>query len=190
MKALLIDFEDSFTHNVAHYLYAYGISYRSVHWRDYEENHSWDLVILGPGPGSALDYREFLEKIAPSLEGHSHESSPFYFGICLGHQLLGLWADLELYRSRPLHGQRVESSIPRWNCFPKKAWGKRVFVQRYNSWSLRGRPSDSEMSLSEDAMFLRGRHFLSYQFHPESIGTSCPRLFFESVFKLAYNKKS
>ena len=180
MTALLVDFEDSFTYNIAQYLDHYRIPYRVVQWQNYRDRHCETLIILGPGPGVVFDYRKFLEQVNCTRN--------FYFGICLGHQLLGVLHGFELYRHRPMHGQVVSTKIPHWGCFPQSTWGRPALVQRYNSWSLRKGSGQVQGVLSSDGMFLFGHHFLSYQFHPESIGTSCPHLFFESAFKLAYNK--
>ena len=185
MQAILVDFEDSFTYNLAQFLYSYRVSYDVVHWEDYSPDHDIPLVVWGPGPGVAYDYQSLLEKMkGPRTDDY------FYFGICLGHHILGILNGFELYQEHPLHGQVVEVQIPHWPCFPKLIRGKHYSVQRYNSWSLRKDSLKSQGILSNDGMFLQGENFLSYQFHPESVGTSFPNIFFETALKLAYNRNN
>ena len=112
MKAILVDFDDSFTYNFAQFLYSYRVSYDVIHWKDYSLDHGIPLVIWGPGPGVAFDYQSLLEKMK-GLKG----KDCFYFGVCLGHHLLGLLNGFKLYQDSPLHGQVVETQIPYWTCF-------------------------------------------------------------------------
>ena len=182
MEAVLVDFEDSFTYNIAQHLYDYGITYRIVSWRNYSPHfakNSKVVVILGPGPGVVFDYQEIFSKVVAGLERNVH------LGICLGHHLLGVIHGFKLYRDHPVHGQAVDVEIPHWSCFAPEHRGKRTSVQRYNSWSIKGSPK-GQGRLSGDGMFLLGHNFLSYQFHPESIGTACPEIFFNSAFEFAY----
>ena len=176
MQAIVVDFEDSFTYNIVQHLYLAGITYQVIPWRDYGKFTSEDfppsLIVLGPGPGVASDYQIALP------------AQHFYLGICLGHQLLGLAHGFELYQHHPLHGQAVEVVIPHWNCFAPAHRGERARVQRYNSWSLRGK---GRGEISNCGMFLRGHNFLSYQFHPESLATSHPERFFTAALKIAQN---
>ena len=120
MRVLLIDFDDSFTYNIARYLHLYQLDWELVNWRNYSNPHNPTLVILGPGPGVAVHYEAFLSHLDLGRSGQN-----FYFGICLGHQLLGLAGGFELFQDQPVHGQSVETTIPAWPCFPVKARGQR-----------------------------------------------------------------
>lgn len=182
-----MDFEDSFTYNIAEFFYRYKIFYEVVNWKNYQypkKESTPDLVVLGPGPGVVEDYHSLLNEIK------DFDSHPFFYcGICLGHQILGFINGFKLDREQPIHGQSVPVQIPHWSCFPKSYRGQIVSVQRYNSWMLKQTCQRYWVTLSEDGMFLWSPGSLSFQFHPESVGTSCPYLFFETIVKLAYNRK-
>ena len=88
-------------------------------------------------------------------------------GICLGHQLIGLVDGFEIRKSlKPMHGEQV--SI----LFNKKY----TWVQRYNSLAL------FESARSSDEILIREwSRGVSYQFHPESIGTLNNSIFFKDL---------
>ena len=188
VEALVVDFEDSFTYNIVEFFYGYKIPYKMINWKGYRhprEKLSSTIIVLGPGPGVVEDYRSLL----PEIKINSSDSNIFYFGICLGHQILGVKYGFKLYQEQPVHGQSVQVKIPPWSCFPVAYRGEFVSVQRYNSWTLKYTRDHPTSNLSRDGMFLWTPHSLSFQFHPESVGTSCPSLFFEAMLKLAYNRK-
>lgn len=167
-KILIIDFEDSFTYNIANVLYPHEKSIKVFKHLDFfsgamnevllsDKKHA---VILGPGPGHPLEYQVYFEKIKILLE----KENIFVMGICLGHQILGLIkGDKILDSIHKVHGQSVEIEFD----------GKKVEVQRYNSLSVWSENREVDVSV-----FARG---VSYQFHPESIGTSDNDIFFKSL---------
>ena len=88
-------------------------------------------------------------------------------GICLGHQILALIDGLFVRRSmRPMHGQQVKIDFNNQN----------ILVQRYNSLAVYvSEKNDNEILIRN---WDRG---ISYQFHPESIGTERSPLFFKDL---------
>lgn len=179
-KIYIVDFEDSFTFNVATELYAFEKDIIVVPHDEFFAKKTFThliastntptAVILGPGPGSPDEYQNYFPKIL-ELRNNPHF---FMMGICLGHQVLAMMDGLSIRRSiKPVHGGQVKINFE----------NKNILVQRYNSLAV----FDSPKSLTEVQIrqFLRG---ISYQFHPESIGTENRHLFFEELLKFIKNQ--
>lgn len=171
-KVTFIDFEDSFSYNVVQELTELGFNVQVIPWHDFEENPVEGMLALGPGPGHPDDY----QKIFPLIRNWLNEKKPF-FGLCLGHQIFWRLQNEEVVRSKmPLHGQKVELHLtPEW-----REWlniRERVFVQRYNSLAVMAQasirnPFIQNFIQDDEILISRTPHVLTYQFHPESIGTS------------------
>lgn len=172
MKATLIDFDDSFTFNVVQEMTEMGFHVNVIHWKDYEQNPEEGLLVLGPGPGHPDDY----EVLYPLIKEWLKDERPF-FGVCLGHQIFWRLQNEEILRSKePLHGQKVKLLLTEeW-----KNWLNihgDVFVQRYNSLCVLGQaavrnPYFQNFIQNDEILITRGPRLITYQFHPESIGTS------------------
>lgn len=186
---ILLDFDDSFTFNIVSELHLLGTQCRVVHWSLWREVLT-ELIdargnsglILGPGPGHPNEYGEIFEMMA-EINMHSHIS---VLGICLGHQLLAASMNIPVVRSlKPVHGQSVACEIPAW-LDPEMA-GKMIDVQRYNSLAFFGRDLPLEwlkvVNEHDEVMIMKKDQFLSYQFHPESVGTSYRKIFFRPLLK-------
>ena len=168
-KIYIIDFEDSFTFNIATELYAYEKSIVVVSHQDFfmpknllfvqEKIKTPTAIILGPGPGNPYEYQDYFT----SIKDLKNNPNLFIMGICLGHQILALVDGLKIKQSnKPTHGGQVKINFE----------NKNILVQRYNSLAV----FESEKSLKEVQVrqWTRG---VSYQFHPESIGTENRHLF-------------
>lgn len=184
----LIDFEDSFTYNVAAEIERLGMNCEVLPWthllgrvRVGEEDLP-QLIVLGPGPGHPDDYG-----VGPRLATWWTTGIPLA-GICLGHQLIGRMLGLNVVQAvRPMHGERTELlSPPEWRDIgiPKK-----LQVQRYNSLAI---PLDKKLppgwvGWEYEGEYIAFKHHrsISYQFHPESVGTSCPQALFRPLIDLA-----
>ena len=172
-KIYIIDFEDSFTFNIATELYAFEKQIAVLPHLDFFSNKKFPVflekiktpiaVILGPGPGSPEEYREYFNKIKEL------KKNPLIFlmGICLGHQVIGLMDGLSIRPSqKPIHGGQIKINFDNIN----------ILVQRYNSLAVfESKNSFNEIQIRQWA---RG---VSYQFHPESIGTENRPLFFKDL---------
>lgn len=192
----LLDFNDSFTFNIASCLFDLGFSFRVVRFDQISdflslalEEKKKHIFVYGPGPGDPNHYKDFFPKIEKLLEVKRF----FHLGICLGHQILWKIKGATIERSQePLHGQSIKIEIPPWEgIFPKKYWKKEVRVQRYNSLAIKNEGRFPFKTLFDKNGELLIGHFdraLTYQFHPESIGTSFPSLFFGSLSHFLYNK--
>lgn len=174
-KIYIIDFEDSFTFNIATELYVFEKDIIVVPHEEFFTSknfgHLMDTVktptavILGPGPGSPDEYQSYF----PKIERMRSDPRFFIMGICLGHQVLAMMDGLPIRRSiKPVHGGQVKINFE----------NKNILVQRYNSLAVFESPkSFKEIQIRQ---FPRG---ISYQFHPESIGTENRHLFFEELIK-------
>ncbi len=120
-----------------------------------------DLVVMGPGP---------MDPVRAGLVELVRETAarklPF-FGVCLGHQALGLAFGATLQRTVPSHGERAQV---RWED------GRTFQVMRYHSLSLSDvRPPLRVTARLDDGTVMALAHaelpMASVQFHPDSFGT-------------------
>lgn len=183
MKVLIIDFDDSFTYNIFSELFKRGVESEVISYQEILKNQNrltpYQRIILGPGPGHPRDYQSFQRPLKKILQ----TPEVFTLGICLGHQLLWSFYGGEVRASqKPLHGQSVSWTIPSWDYFSPQILGKKVAVQRYNSLSCRGKIKAQEVkniALHEGEVFAVQYHrAISFQFHPESLGTNYPEFYF------------
>jgi anthranilate/para-aminobenzoate synthase component II len=167
-KIIIIDFEDSFTYNIASVLFPYEKSVAVISHHDFfkvqmhyylnsKERHA---LILGPGPGHPDEHKKYFEEIKKF-----RKLKNFYvMGICLGHQMLGLIDKKRVSKAQEqIHGQTIFIEFD----------GQERAVQRYNS-----------LAVYEDGVEVNIRRFergISYQFHPESVGTDSNPLYFREL---------
>jgi anthranilate/para-aminobenzoate synthase component II len=184
MKATMIDFEDSFTYNVVQELTETGFDVEVVHWKDYEKNPKDGPLVLGPGPGHPDDY----QNIFPLLRNWLDEEKPF-FGICLGHQIFWRLHHEEIVRSKsPLHGQKIQLMLTQeW-----RDWlgvNEDIYVQRYNSLAVMGEaairnPNFKNFIYNDEILITRAPGVITYQFHPESVGTTFRKEFIKVIHSI------
>jgi anthranilate/para-aminobenzoate synthase component II len=209
-RILIIDFLDSFTFNIAAVLSQMGDF--SIEVISYDKNNQLEaalqeietfgdraMVIFGPGPGKPMAYARETAAYFKLIE---HNPNIFIMGVCLGHQMILENLGHKLAKSlSPLHGERSLLKIPKGvNSFPRELQGQSVWVQRYNSLAILN-SSPEKMTVKRSSSFFNlqsyslngeiiaasGERFQSYQFHPESVGTSCPSMFFNRASKFLYN---
>lgn len=183
----LYDFDDSFTYNVYddlnYYLSDLYGEVKVLHWRElcglinWDTFSSFDLVVLGPGPGHPSDYKS-LHQMIQKLVFESR--APKFFGVCLGHQLVFSALGHEVKRiENPVHGQAITLEYPLdWGDFFQDLKANKF--QRYHSLGVfldKTKVIESQALWSCDNQ-LWGSYIenkgVTYQFHPESIGTSFP----------------
>lgn len=198
-KIYLFDFEDSFTFNIAAEIEALNLKNISLKVLTYTNLYPGEvekilsevkrdlplLCVYGPGPGTPLDYKRCF----PGIQMLLRRAKSFHVGVCLGHQILWTMKGAKIERAKTvIHGQSVLFTIPKWSSiFPRSAFNKVTKVQRYNSLVVSLPPSllkdknNAFAFVSGECMAGMGRKILSYQFHPESVGTECPQLFFSFI---------
>lgn len=189
---ILIDFEDSFTWNIYSCLTERGWVGRVVNYKSFLHKPALNknsLIILGPGPGHIEDYYAFTLELKKWL----NVEGQIFAGVCLGHQLLSSVVGAEVIAcKKPKHGQTVSLALPDWKIFPPHDRGKTIEVQLYHSQAVRFKRTNSSVlchkSSDGEVLLCLGANFLSYQFHPESVGTSYPDVFFGALEKFFYNR--
>jgi len=170
---LVVDAEDTFTAMIAQQLTTLGLE---VTVRRFDEPYSWhdhDLVIMGPGPGDPQDTTDpRIAHLHTAIETLLARHRPF-LAVCLSHQVVSLKLGLPVRRCpAPNQGTRSEIDL----------FGEREVVGFYNSFAAHSaagvfhhaQAGRVEVSRDEDTgevHALRGPHFATMQFHPESVLT-------------------
>ncbi len=178
--AILVDFEDSFTYNILQELRTTGFRVQIIDWREFKSNLKADLLVLGPGPGHPVDYSQIFPLIHDAFQSYKK-----ILGVCLGHQLIWHLRGHKIAKSiQPMHGQKFLVPLDEdWQLWLGR--GPKIWVQRYNSLvvkmnelppEVKGIISNGELVMS------RFQNVITYQFHPESLGTKCRQSFFRPIF--------
>ncbi|QXH94721.1 aminodeoxychorismate synthase component I [Pseudomonas ogarae] len=172
MRALIVDNFDSFTNNIAQYVYeASGKQPKVVpNTTPFEllDLTNYDAVILSPGPGHPArnaDFgvcRDVLECATVPI-----------LGVCLGHQGINcFFGGTVEHAPRPVHGYRTCISHAGTDLFEGIPQGFEVV--RYHSLVCTEMPPCLEVTARSDCGLVMGlahreRAIWGVQFHPESI---------------------
>jgi anthranilate/para-aminobenzoate synthase component II len=180
-KILIVDFDDSFTYNIAEICQRSShkfvvLNYRQVTF-ELIKDEKYKSIIWGPGPGHPSKYPEVIKLIKSLLY-----DGIFHYGICLGHQLIFSALGYKIINA-PVkrHGISGKFLVPKWPTFSENDWGRELDVQYYSSLAVKDSMLNPNVKrVVEEGVILSGTgdYFLSYQFHPESVGTSFPQAFF------------
>jgi len=170
---VLIDHDDSFTHNLVGLVESAGgsalvISYHQIPNFDFSD---YQKIILSPGPGVPSDYPLTFKWI------EAFHTQKTILGICLGHQILASYFGLELlHQNRVVHGKRkicIQTHASNQTIL-KNLPGK-FKVGLYHSWFIAEPPEEHQMLCtcrSEDGQIMGLVHqnlpIECFQFHPES----------------------
>ena len=180
-KILFLDFEDSFTFNVVQELSELGLDVEIIQWHEFKHISEHELLVLGPGPGHPDDYASIYPMIHEWINNGKK-----IFGVCLGHQILWRIKGAEVSASlKPLHGQKIEIVLNlEWQNWLGLA--EKITVQRYNSLAVKTdvyvNPAQNFI-LDGEIIMSKNFQFISYQFHPESMGTKCRDAFFRPILR-------
>ncbi|MDA1371343.1 MAG: anthranilate synthase component I [Proteobacteria bacterium] len=170
LKALMIDHQDSFVHNLAAYFRTFGvelITLRPEPAKRWLQNHRTDLVILSPGPSQPKDFN-MDETIARVVD----KGIPL-FGVCLGLQgIVEYFGGTLTTLDYPMHGKpsRIEhQGTPLFDGLPEK-----FIAGRYHSLVAERVPDCLRITArTEDGKVMAVEHeslpITAVQFHPESI---------------------
>jgi anthranilate synthase/phosphoribosyltransferase len=187
MNGLFINFYDSFSENIINEFNEVSVVLENIFWDDIDlikKVNSHSIIVLGPGPGHVSDYESIYNMISEILNDKK------VIGFCLGHQLIATALGYELKQlNRPLHGKSLPIYFNKFFVNKENVYD----VQFYNSWYVDKTDKKCCEYLITDIngvkmlCALRGNNYLSYQFHPESVGTSCPSEFFNFIKDFLYN---
>jgi len=168
LRFALIDNEDDFLAMFGHLLEHLGASAQIIPWSRFDLDAVGDAIVVpGPGPGNP----SLLEDPKMALNGRVidrllKEGRPF-LPVCLGHQILCQRLGLKLGKKAELT-QGVQRRID--------YFGRPEDVGFYNTFCGFVDPARKDLEYSASATgeihALRGSHFSSFQFHPESILTT------------------
>ncbi|WP_325158674.1 anthranilate synthase family protein [Actinophytocola sp.] len=168
LDVLVIDAEDTFTTMLGLELGALGTSVTIRRFDEPFDVDAYDLTVVGPGPGNPAERDH--PKIARLRQVTRHllrERMPF-LSVCLGHQVLSDLLGLPLVR-RAVPNQGTQKEIDLFG------WPYRVgFYNTYAATVAAGLPDGVRAAADPttgEIHALRGPHFRSMQFHPESVLT-------------------
>lgn len=173
-KILLLDNYDSFTYNLLHYFGMMGAEVEVV------RNDALSIadirakkpggIVISPGPGKPED-----AGICPAVIKELGAEIPI-FGVCLGHQAIGLVYGGTIERHPPMHGKT--SAILHQGKAVFKGLPSPFTATRYHSLIVAkaGLPECLEITAeTEDGVIMGLSHkefpVHGVQFHPESIAS-------------------
>lgn len=172
LKALMVDHQDSFVHNLGAYFRQCGvelITLRPGPARAYLDSESVDFVILSPGPSSPSEF-DIEATLALALE----KQLPV-FGVCLGLQGIIEYFGGELgVMAYPMHGK--SSSVVHTQSALFNGITSPFIAGRYHSLEAIEVPDCLRVTArTEDGRVMAVEHrdlpIMAVQFHPESIMT-------------------
>lgn len=171
MNLLVVDFYDSFTYNLVHYLEGLDCSVTTIleDQIDLDEISNYDAIVLSPGPGLPTEKKN-LFTILKICEGKIP-----VLGICLGMQGIAQYLNLELENQKQVkHGVSEQIEVLQKNGLFRNLNDK-ISVGLYHSWKVKEAPNENISALSETNVIM-GLEFpekklFGVQFHPESIMT-------------------
>lgn len=172
-KVLVLNAEDAFTSMICHQLNALGLAVTVINMQESINYELYDLYVLGPGPGDPSDISNPRVKNLHSTVMTLLKLRRHFLAICLSHQVLCYQFGLDVVRkSTPNQGAQKEIDL----------FGRLEKVGFYNTFSVlvdgsslkhnrRGSIEFSHDDCNSEIHALRGPHFASFQFHPESVLT-------------------
>jgi anthranilate synthase component 2 len=180
LRVLLIDNYDSFTFNLVQILRESGLCNIKVVFNDeikVEDCGDFDKILISPGPGLPADAGITCEVI------RRWASEKSIFGVCLGHQAIGIAFGAKLKQlAHPMHGQKepVQITNPESKIF--NSLPGTFQTGHYHSWIIDNEdfPSDLNITARDNVgniMAIEHRNYDLHgvQFHPESIMTEYGR---------------
>ena len=174
MKVVLVDFYDSFTFNIKHYLDTLDVDVHVVKDDDVilKEIGEFDSIILSPGPGLPKETKSLFPILKNYYKSHK------ILGVCLGMQGIAQFFDAEIYNlDRVYHGKMRTVAINN-NSWLFSDLNNEMNVVLYHSWAVRLKKNDvlKITAQTEDDLVMAFEHeslnICGVQFHPESILTA------------------
>lgn len=173
MKILLVDFYDSFTYNLAHYIEPLCDEVDVIRDNEIEIQNVWnyDKIILSPGPGLPENTKS-MKRILETFSG----KIPI-LGVCLGMQGIVQFLGGKLVQKKSiLHGKPVQLKVNQKTVLFLGVKDT-IEVGLYHSWEVKI-PNNLQYMISaydEHGVVMAVENpdlkLYGVQFHPESILT-------------------
>ena len=190
MRVLLVDFYDSFTYNIQHYLVNIGCKVDVIREDELDVSsvYDYDCVVLSPGPGLPSEKKNMF-----SIISLCRNSLPI-LGICLGMQAISeVLGGVLVNQNEVMHGRKVEVDILKkgvlFKDFPEK-----INVGLYHSWKVEGLEDQFITAKSTTGVIMAiesiDEYLFGVQFHPESILTEHGELVLANFIQFVKNIKS
>jgi anthranilate synthase component 2 len=190
MHVLLVDFYDSFTYNIQHYLVNIGCEVDVIRedQLDVSSVYDYDCVVLSPGPGLPSEKKNIF-----SIITLCRNSLPI-MGICLGMQAISeVLGGVLVNQNEVMHGRKVQVDVLKkgvlFNDLPEK-----INVGLYHSWKVEGLEEQFITAKSATGVIMAiessDEYLFGVQFHPESILTEHGELVLANFIQFVKNIKS
>lgn len=166
-----MDFYDSFTFNLSHYLEQLNVDVTVIR-HDYlnlTQINVFDAIILSPGPGLPAEKQHLMELLS------MYVGKKPILGVCLGMQAIALHLGASLENQQEVkHGVQgkliVKDHSGLFQGLPTE-----FLVGLYHSWKVVGVPEHWQTSQLDNGVLMSmevpNQQLYAVQFHPESILT-------------------
>lgn len=167
-RLTLIHNEDDFVYMLQHMFNCIGVVTSVVRFNEYDiTRDTSDITLLGPGPGNPNE--DQIDKIAINMRIAKEllEKEKKALFICLGHQILCRTLGFKVKRKKqPLQGSQMKIEL----------FGRSELVGFYNTFAAQIPPAVPGLDFStledlQELVAIKGKDYISYQFHPESLLT-------------------
>ena len=190
MHVLLVDFYDSFTYNIQHYLVNIGCKVDVIREDELDVSsvYDYDCVVLSPGPGLPSEKKNMF-----SIITLCRNSLPI-LGICLGMQAISeVLGGVLVNQNEVMHGRKVEVDILKKGVLFKDL-PEKINVGLYHSWKVEGLEEQFITAKSATGVIMAiessDEYLFGVQFHPESILTEHGELVLTNFIQFVKNIKS
>ncbi|WP_366656058.1 anthranilate synthase family protein [Fodinicurvata sp. EGI_FJ10296] len=174
LNVQIMDNEDGFTRMLAHLLRTLGLSVTIDRYENFSLAADADIVIVGPGPGDpADDHAPKIARMNGVVESLLADQRPFY-ALCLGHQVLCRRLGMPIARKE--HASQGHQEVIDYFGQPERVG----FYNTFAALADAAASASPAVEIAADGVTghvhaVRGAHFESVQFHPESILTANSR---------------
>ena len=190
MHVLLVDFYDSFTYNIQHYLINIGCEVDVIREDELDVSsvYDYDCVVLSPGPGLPSEKKNMF-----SIISLCRNSLPI-LGICLGMQAISeVLGGVLVNQNEVMHGRKAQVDVLKKGVLFKDLPDK-MHVGLYHSWKVEGLEEQFITAKSATGVIMAiesiDENLFGVQFHPESILTEHGELVLANFIQFVKNIKS
>ncbi|EPH1424376.1 anthranilate synthase family protein [Klebsiella aerogenes] len=182
-EVLLIDNEDAFTSMMEYQLRAMGFNVRLAHYASPLQPNPHELLVIGPGPGDPRDLNDKRVIRSRKLIQTAMQQGQPFIAICFGHQILCAALGYPIV-ALASPNQGIQKEIAFFDKVERVGFYN-TFTGLAASNALASEYGEIRVARDETTgqiYGLRGPHFSSMQFHPESVLTiDGPRILYESI---------